>query len=76
VTTAIKSSLTKLNDSLQQLEISMSAAAKKKASAPAKVPQNDLFSIPANNAEAKALANRLDGAIAKVERLLREEAHG
>jgi hypothetical protein len=74
VTTAIKESLTNLNTALQKLEMSatdMQDNLKKKAKAgPA-----DLFSVPIksnNDIDAKAIASRLDGAIAKVEKLLRE----
>ncbi len=81
MTAAIKSSLSHLNDSLQNLEGSVSrmqdnkkSVTKKKSSA------HDLFSssmpsggtTSSNDVDAKALASRLDGAIAKVERLLRE----
>jgi predicted nucleic acid-binding Zn-ribbon protein len=84
VTTAIKSSLTKLNGALQQLETSVSAAESKLQNAAAntqpaapKGQTHDLFGAVSNDTEAKALASRLDGAIAKVERLLREgEVHG
>lgn len=84
MTTAIKSSLSNLNGVLQKLEASASeteqkvaAAAKASAPAPAKG-GHDLFGAAASNdADAKALASRLDGAITKVERLLREGvSHG
>jgi len=71
VTTSIKSSLRNLHGALEKLEdtvVSVSAI-KKKA-------QDDLFSIPmrpsANDMDSKAIASRLDSAIAKVEKLLRE----
>jgi len=74
VTTAIKESLTNLNTALQKLEMSatdMQDNLKKKA----KTGPTDLFSVPMksnNDIDAKAIASRLDGAIAKVEKLLRE----
>jgi len=79
VTAAIKASLTNLNSALRGLEVAAEQAKEKKKSAPKG--GMDLFSMPqASNSDvdAKALASRLDGAIAKVEKLLREgeEAHG
>lgn len=75
MTVAIKSSLSNLDQSLQKLETSLT----ERASSPkpvAKSSPNDLFSRPnasaSNDVDAKALASRLDGAIAKVEKLLRE----
>ena len=82
MTVAIKESLTKLNASLQNLEKSAVEAQdnlqkavvsnKRKSGAP------DLFSVPVGasqgDVDAKALASRLDGAIAKVEKLLKDEA--
>lgn len=84
MTAAIKTSLTQLNQALQTLEQSAANAAdnaREKAKAAPKSSGMDLFSAPqpsANDVDAKALASRLDGAIAKVEKLLREgdEAHG
>ena len=81
MTAAIKASLTNLNQAIRKLEVSASQAQDNKKD---RVPQSglDLFSASPSNAsndiDAKALASRLDGAIAKVERLLREgdEAHG
>jgi hypothetical protein len=80
VTAAIKTSLNNLNQALESLETTAQQAQEKtknrqKSGAP------DLFSVPKtsnNDVDAKALASRLDGAIAKVEKLLREgdEAHG
>lgn len=75
MTSAIKQSLTNLNDALQKLEIS---ASEMQDNIKTKQPQNtgvDLFSIPQkshSDMDAKAIASRLDGAIAKVEKLLRE----
>lgn len=74
MTTAIKESLSNLNTALQKLEMSATdiqdnVKKKTKSSPP------DLFSVPsrpANEVDAKAIASRLDGAIAKVEKLLRE----
>lgn len=76
MTSAIKQSLTDLNVALQKLEMSASdiqdnVKAKSKSSA-----GGDLFSIPQkspqSDVDAKAIASRLDGAIAKVEKLLQE----
>lgn len=75
MTTAIKQSLSNLNTVLQKLEMSASEVqdnvkAKSKQSA-----STDLFSVPQksqSDIDAKAIASRLDGAIAKVEKLLRE----
>lgn len=75
MTSAIKQSLTNLNDALQKLEMS---ASEMQDNMKSKQPQNaggDLFSIPQkpqSDMDAKAIASRLDGAIAKVEKLLRE----
>lgn len=73
MTTAIKQSLSDLNVALQKLEMSASdiqdnIKAKNKPSG------SDLFSVApkTNDVDAKAIASRLDGAIAKVEKLLRE----
>lgn len=84
MTAAIKSSLTNLNQALQNLEQSAANAednARQKVQTAPKSSGVDLFSAPqsaSNDMDAKALASRLDGAIAKVEKLLREgnEAHG
>lgn len=78
MTSAIQSSLGNLNRAIQKLEMTavdletaQKAQPKKSASS-----QNDLFAFPSsassNNVDAAALASRLDGAIAKVERLLKE----
>lgn len=51
--------------------------AEKNANSSAKKSPPDLFSVPGgqqSDVDAKALASRLDGAIAKVEKLLKEEA--
>lgn len=82
MTVAIKESLTKLHESLQGLEQSAVEAQDnlKKAvvSSKRKGGSPDLFSVPAgasqSDVDAKALASRLDGAIAKVEKLLKDEA--
>ena len=85
MTTAIKSSLSNLHGVLEKLETSVSSAEAKianasKAAQQAPKPSQgyDLFGAAASNdAEAKALASRLDGAIAKVEKLLSEGvSHG
>lgn len=84
MTTAIKSSLTNLHEALLGLEQSaanMQDNLKARAKAPASNGA-DLFSVSSqgsqNDLDAKALASRLDGAIAKVEKLLREgdTSHG
>lgn len=80
MTAAIKASLSNLDKALQSLEKSAVDMQDKQKST-RKPSGLDLFSAaPAtasNDVDAKALASRLDGAIAKVERLLREgEAHG
>ena len=78
MTAAIKSSLSNLDAALGKLETSIATVESNKSS-PAKA-GGDLFSAPrpSNDIDAKALASRLDGAISKVEKLLREgdEAHG
>lgn len=84
MTVAIKKSLAKLHESLQGLEQSaieaQSNVAKMKKAEMGQKKQGspDLFSVPAgatqSDVDAKALASRLDGAIAKVEKLLQEEA--
>jgi hypothetical protein len=74
VTTAIKESLTSLNTALQKLEMSASEM-QDNMKAKAKSGPADLFSVSSksnNDVDAKAIASRLDGAIAKVEKLLRE----
>lgn len=81
MTAAIKASLSNLDKALQSLEKSAVDMQDKQKNSK-KSSGLDLFSVaPAatasNDVDAKALASRLDGAIAKVERLLREgEAHG
>lgn len=78
MTTAIKQSLTELNSALQKLEMSASDIqdnVKKASATPTASAGGDLFSMPQksqNDIDAKAIASRLDGAIAKVEKLLRE----
>lgn len=81
MTVAIKESLTKLHESLQELEQSAVQAQdnlKKAVTSSKRKGAPDLFSVPAgasqSDVDAKALASRLDGAIAKVEKLLKEEA--
>lgn len=74
MTTAIKESLTSLNTALQKLEMSASDMQDNMKSK-AKSGPSDLFSVSPksnNDIDAKAIASRLDGAIAKVEKLLRE----
>ena len=75
MTTAIKSSLSNLSQSLQKLESSLAKTQDNEKPA-AKASSSDLFSVSrtsgSNDLDAKALASRLDGAIAKVEKLLRE----
>lgn len=75
MTAAIKASLTNLNQALQDLE---SAATHLQNNKKTKSKGGfDLFSMSGNDVDTRALASRLDGAIAKVEKLLRdEEAHG
>ncbi len=83
MTVAIKESLTKLHETLQGLEQTAAQAqdnAKKNVERAAqkatKKGPPDLFTVPTSangDVDAKALASRLDGAIAKVERLLKEE---
>ena len=82
MTVAIKQSLSKLNNALQGLEQSAVEANNnqqqlkqqmKKKSSP------DLFSVPKmsgaeDDVDTKALANRLDGAIARIEEMLEEGA--
>lgn len=73
---AIKSSLIRLNESVERLETAM-----KSAPAAAKAGQHDLFGAAmagkqaannGSNIDAKALAKRLDSTIERVERLLME----
>ena len=74
VTAAIKQSLTSLNTALQKLEMSATEIQDNIQNKPKSGPI-DLFSVPPksnNDIDAKAIASRLDGAIAKVEKLLRE----
>jgi hypothetical protein len=76
VTTAIKESLTDLNTALQKLEMSASELQDNmKSKSQNASAGSDLFSVPQkpqNDIDAKAVASRLDSAIAKVEKLLRE----
>jgi len=77
VTAAIKQSVNNLYDAIHTLEGEIKAKEEKAANAPAETPKKksaDLFSFsPAQPAaDTKALASRLDGAIAKVEKLLKE----
>jgi len=83
VTNAIKSSISKLDHKISRLEMALQEAEKRSIAVPKETAQAsagaDLFSASTNNdAETKALASRLDGAIAKVEALLKEGApqHG
>ena len=68
---AIKSSLLGLNESLEQLE----GAFEKRQKKP-KAPQHDLFGVVSNKnnqgGDVKLFAKRLDSAIDKVEKLLKE----
>ena len=80
MTTNIQKSLYTLIDALSELETAATHAAEKQQKAVNSKQSNsgnktntDLFSFPDSNAESnKALASRLDGAIAKVEKLLQE----
>jgi len=77
VTAAIKQSINNLYDSIITLEKEADAKEQERANAPQKTEKKksaDLFSFtPAQpTADTKALASRLDGAIAKVEKLLKE----
>ena len=87
MTVAIKESLTILNQYIEDLEQKAQDAQSKaeqainsarqapQSSPPKKAGAPDLFSVPTGaDVDAKALASRLDGAIAKVEKLLKEEA--
>lgn len=80
MTVAIKESLTKLHESLKDLEQNAAKAqvkAQENNKKSAKKGPPDLFTVPTNangEVDAKALASRLDSAIAKVENLLKEEA--
>jgi hypothetical protein len=79
VTNAIKSSITKLDHKISRLEMAVQEAEKRAAQKPKPAAAGtDLFSAAPNDAETRALASRLDGAIAKVEALLKEGAtqHG
>lgn len=76
MSSAIKSSLNKLNESVERLEKAM-----QKAPAGSKAGQHDLFggamagkqaANNGSNIDAKALAKRLDSTIERVERLLME----
>ncbi len=76
MTVAIKESLTKLHESLKDLEQTAVEAQNSKKKNTKKGPP-DLFAVPPSansDVDAKALASRLDSAIAKVENLLKEEA--
>lgn len=75
MTAAIKSSLRDLHGAIEGLENTVveAMAEKKKA----EKSQDDLFTLPlkggaANDMDPKVLAGRLDSAIEKVEKLLRE----
>ncbi len=77
MTLAIRSSLGNLNRAIQKLEMTAVdlETAKSNTKEKKKADSGDLFSFPSSvtsSADAKALASRLDGAIAKVEKLLRE----
>jgi len=78
VTNAIKSSISKLDHKISRLEMAVQESEKRALKAAEQKPTSsgtDLFSAPPpaqNDAETKALASRLDGAIAKVEALLKE----
>lgn len=76
MTAAIKASLTNLNTALQSLEGSATSIQDNlKRGSKKRAPTSDLFSVPnasSNNIDTAALASRLDGAIAKVEKLLKE----
>ncbi len=72
MTAAIKTSLMDLHGAIGNLENSVVSATAQKKKA-----QEDLFTVPlksnaANDMDPKVLAGRLDSAIAKVEKLLRE----
>ena len=77
MTSAIQSSLGHLNRAIQKLEMMAADLEQSQQSRPKKAvsSQNDLFAFPSSashNVDAAALASRLDGAIAKVEKLLKE----
>ena len=75
MTAAIKQSINNLYDSIITLEKEIDTKEEEKSKAPkARKKSADLFSFsPAqSNPDTKALASRLDGAIAKVEKLLQE----
>ena len=86
MTVAIKKSLTELNDTISALAKTAQSAqenaknAVAEASAKAKTQGKsspDLFSVPktpSSDVDAKALANRLDSAIERVEEMLKEGA--
>ena len=72
MTATIKKSVSELNTVVDRLEASLASIQDNQKTAPKSV-GSDLFSYPnQNNIDAKAIASRLDGAIAKVEKLLRE----
>ena len=69
----IKGAVNHLYEAVQALEDGLMAQTKAAKNAPRKQKSADLFSIaPAGGPDTKALASRLDGAIAKVEKLLKE----
>lgn len=73
MTNAIKSSISKLDHKISRLEMAVQEAEKRALAVPKAATASDLFTTPSNNdEETKALASRLDGAIAKVEALLKE----
>lgn len=74
MTNAIKSSISKLDHKISRLEMAVQEAEKRAIAVPKAATASDLFSAPPknNDEETKALASRLDGAIAKVEALLKE----
>lgn len=76
MTAAIKSSLRDLHGAIEGLENTVVEAMAEKKNAE-KSSQDDLFTLPlkggaANDMDPKVLAGRLDSAIEKVEKLLRE----
>lgn len=73
MTNAIKSSISKLDHKISRLEMAVQEAEKRSLAVPKAATASDLFATPPkNNEETQALASRLDGAIAKVEALLKE----
>ncbi len=76
MTAAIKSSLNDLSKALDTLEESASNMQKEASKPRKRTSPPDLFSVTSAtqaDVDTKALASRLDGAIAKVEKLLRDE---